>query len=985
MQKLQGQRVKELADELGYDKQTLVTRINELDLGFSVDNFMSRLGESEVEALKEALDEADEGGNEVDDDVDDGIGPTTIRSSGSDTPEPESVESSPGVSSREPDTTSSDEKAVAEADEADEDDTGSGSTSAGVAGIESTGEARPDTVRDRAGSATVEVPDQEEPEVETETAERDEESADVEVDETSEDETLDETPPEVEAEADTDEEVEEPPTDEADVDDQPEQADVDDESDEDDEVEVESDEHEEDEASETTEEAEEEDADEVEAKSTSDDDTGSKRTPEQEAPSSPEDDSASTSEPSSDEPDAVPNIADEEEEDGARVVGEISQNVIKDRLEAEGKEFEEEEEEDDDQENEQMSDHRRRVVEGDDLYDEDSRNRSRGSDQDQQQQQTEITQAAEHKRVIEMEDVISVSELAEEMGAKAGEVAMKLMESGMQATANTSLDYETATLIAEEFGYQVENTAFDITEFYDTSPDPEEQRESRPPVVTVMGHVDHGKTTLLDAIRESDVADEEHGGITQHIGAYQVHTDEDDKVTFIDTPGHEAFTALRARGAKATDLVVLVVAADDGVMPQTVEAINHAQDADVPILVAVNKIDKPTANPDRVKQALTEYELVPEAWGGTTLYEEISAKQKTNIDELLDSIQVQSELEQFTSNPGRRAQGIVIESELDVGRGPVASVLVQRGTLHQSDMIVSGQYHGRARTMHNDRGREIDEAGPSQPVEITGLDGVPEAGEPFFVVESESDAQRITEHVGEQRRKEDMATRAKEVTGSVEDLSAMIREGELKELKVIIKGDVQGSVEALKEAFDSLGNDEVQVKVIHSGVGSVTENDVNLAASSETAAVIVGFNVRPDQRAKEIAEKQGVDILTHSVIYDAIDQIKKILEGLLEPIVEERVLGEVEVRELFESAKAGTIAGCYVTDGEVRRNANARLVRDGRVVYDTDIASLKRYEEDVNEVREGYECGISLEGYNDIKIGDTIEVYDHQEITPTLN
>jgi translation initiation factor IF-2 len=454
----------------------------------------------------------------------------------------------------------------------------------------------------------------------------------------------------------------------------------------------------------------------------------------------------------------------------------------------------------------------------------------------------------------------------------------------------------------------------------------------------------------------------------------------------LDTPGHEAFTALRARGAKATDIVILVVAADDGVMPQTVEAINHAQDAGVPIVVAINKIDKPTANPDRVKQALTEYELVPEEWGGTTLYVEVSALQGTNIEGLLESVSLQAELEDLQANPNRNAQGIVIEAELDTGRGPVATVLVQRGTLKQGDIVVSGQNYGRARTMHDDRGQEVDSAGPSQPVEITGLSGVPEAGEPFFVVDEESDARAITENVEQQRRKEEMASRAKDVAaGSIEDLSAMIQEGEIKELKVILKGDVQGSVEALREAFNDLGNEEVRVQVIHSGVGAVTENDVNLAASSDTAALIVGFNVRPDRRAQEIAEEHGVQVLTHSVIYDAIDQVRNILEGLLEPITEEVILGRVEVREIFKSNQAGTIAGCYVRDGEVKRDAHARLLRENRVLYETELASLRRFDDDVKEVREGFECGISLVGYDDIKEGDEIEIFEYREVSATLN
>lgn len=917
---VEGQRVHELADELGFNKQELVTRINDLDLGFTVSNFMTRLNENEVRELKEALESQAEQSTEPEpepeaDPDDDGIGPTVIRRN----KEPEEAEEVDG----------------AEAD---------GGDAAEVAGV----------VRRR-------NEEEQEEEVEAEAG------------------------PEIGEEAEEAEEgAGEAP--EAEEDDQPDEV-----------AEPEADREEGD----RREEEEEEDDVEVEAESESEEEGDEER---HEAPpeadertEKPEDEETSSADTARPKEPKEPKEPEEDPEEGAEVTGRINQDVIKDRLAAEGKEFgpgekkkskKEKKKEKESEGDGRRSRHRtRQVVEGNELYDSDSRghrrqNRKKGGNQ---RQQTQITEAAEHKRVVEMEDVISVGDLAQEMGVKAGDVAMTLVESGMNATVNTTLDYETATLIADEYGYSVENVAFDITDFYDTSPDEEEQQEPRAPVVTVMGHVDHGKTSLLDAIRETGVQEEEAGGITQHIGAYQVPTG-DGRVTFLDTPGHEAFTALRARGAKATDIVVLVVAADDGVMPQTVEAINHAQDAGVPIVVAINKIDKPTANPDRIKQALTEYELVPEEWGGTTLYVEVSAKEHTNIDELLESVHLQSEIEDFKANPERLAQGLVIESELDTGRGPVATVLVQRGTLHAGDILVSGQYHGSVRTMHDDRAREVERAGPSQPVEITGLDGVPEAGEPFFVVSSESDARRITEHVEEQRRKEVMADRAKEVTaGSIEDLSAMIQEGEVKDLKVIIKGDVQGSVEALHEAFDNLGNEEVRVKVIHSGVGAITENDVNLAASSETAALIVGFNVRPDSRAAEIADKQGVEILTHSVIYDAVDQIKSILEGLLEPIVQERSLGRAEVRELFSSGKAGTIAGCYVTDGVIDRNANARVLREGRIVAEADIASLKRYEDDVTEVREGYECGLSLEEFDDIEIGDEIEVYDYEEISATLS
>jgi len=938
---LEGQRVSELADELGYNKQELVTTINSLELGITVDNFMSRLSDDEVSKLKDALENLDETPDEEDGAEEaaasQDIGPTIRRGGDDDDAEAEADDAGAdaempggvGVRKRDDDEESTDEQERADAPVAEESEE-----------IEETEE-----------SESEETPDAEE---ETEAADAVADSGD---DQEKADEAESEDEPDLEAETDDTEESadEELSKEDAQVDDEAAEPEV------------------EDEPVKTPEsDAPAAEKDEAPAEDVDGDGSGQAGTSQQRPPK-------------------------EQKEDGAKVTGQINEDVIQQRLQAEDKDFspgpkkgknkkdKDKDKGGGDEGSSRRSPARRQVVEGSDLYDEDSSRRNRRSNQNQQKQsKTEITEAAEHKRVIEMEDVITVGDLAEEMAVKAGDVAMKLLESGMQATVNTTLDYETATLVADEYGYTVENIAFDISDFYDTEPDDDEVTEPRPPVVTVMGHVDHGKTTLLDAIRRSHIADAEAGGITQHIGAYQVDAGEG-RVTFLDTPGHEAFTALRARGAKATDIVVLVVAADDGVMPQTVEAINHAQEAGVPILVAINKIDKPTANPERIKQALTEYELVPEEWGGTTLYVEVSALKETNIDGLLESVELQAEIEDFKANPNRNAQGLIIEAELDTGRGPVATCLVQRGSLKQGDIIVSGQYYGSVRTMVDDTGETVDKAGPSEPVEITGLDGVPEAGEPFFVVEDESDAQRITEHVEEQRRKEVMADRAKEVTaGSIEDLSAMIQEGDLKELKVIVKGDVQGSVEALEEAMNNLGNDEARVQVIHAGVGSVTENDVNLAASSDEAAIIIGFNVRPDRRAAELAEEQGVKVLTHSVIYDAINQIRSILEGLLEPIVEERVLGRAEVRETFSSNKAGTIAGLYVTDGKVTRDAHARLIRDGRVVYDTEIESLQRFEDDVKEVKEGYECGLVLQNYDDIKVEDEMEFYEYEEVSATL-
>ena len=674
---------------------------------------------------------------------------------------------------------------------------------------------------------------------------------------------------------------------------------------------------------------------------------------------------------------------------GAQVLGAINQSVIKDRLAAEGKDFSPGPKgrrvEAPGRARGDRARTTRHVVEGRDLYDQRSRRKQRNrTQQNKRPLKTEITQAAEHKRVIRIEDAITVGDLAHQMGTKAGQVAMTLIQNGMMANVNTMLDFDTAAIVAEEFGYSIENVAFDIEQFYDTDPDAEETLITRPPVVTVMGHVDHGKTSLLDAIRKSDVAEGEAGGITQHIGAYQVEAG-GGKITFLDTPGHEAFTALRARGAKATDIVVLVVAADDGVMPQTVEAINHSRDAGVPIIVAVNKVDKEAANPDRVKQALTEYELIPEDWGGTTQFANVSAITGKGVDELVEQIILVAEVEELRANPNRDAQGLVIEAELDVGRGPVATVLVQRGTLRTGDILVSGQFYGRVRTMSDWRGKPVVAAEPSVPVEITGIGGVPSAGEPFFVVTEERDAKRITQNVIDQKRKEEMASRARDTAVSLEDLSAMIREGEIKDLKVILKGDVQGSLEALRDSFAKLGNEEVQVKVIHAAVGGITYNDVNLAASSEKGAVVIGFNVRPDSSAVETAEKYGVQILTYSIIYDAIEQIRALLEGMLAPLVQEEAIGRAEVRETFAAPKVGTIAGCYVTDGFLTRNAKCRLVRDGRVVYESTIATLRRFKDDVKEVKSGFECGLTIDNFNDIKVGDVVEGYRFKEVAATLD
>lgn len=919
-------RVYELAKDLGYDRQELVTKINDLGLSFSVANFMTKLTDDEISELQGALETAE-----------------AVEETAADGPEEAeaaAVTAAPVVRRR---------KGKA----SQQDESSDGEEAAGIDGVR---------VRRRKVSRST-LQEDIEAQVASAPAAEIESAAAEEAEVVEEPESVDVAevessagPAEAEVEAQQVAEVEDT-VEAAEVDEQDASAAVEDDV----EAVVEA-------PAETDEVAEESTEAEVEAVAA-----------EEEAPEA----VVAPPQPASSEGKRRKSRSGAKK-GGAQVLGQIDTSVVLDRLSAEGKDFSPGPSRKRRSKSKSSRKGRtKRVVEGRDLYGSKQRRKKRRSRNRKAPQKTQITEAAEHKRVIRIEDVISVGDLAHEMGVKAGEVAMKLVEMGMMATVNTLLDFETAQLTSDEFGYTVENVAFDISNFYDTSPDPDDSLLPRPPVVTVMGHVDHGKTSLLDAIRASDVTGGEAGGITQHIGAYTVDTGEQ-RVTFVDTPGHEAFTELRARGAKVTDIVVLVIAADDGVMPQTVEAINHARDAGVPIIVAINKVDKPTANADRIRQALTEYQLVPEEWGGTTLFAEVSALERINIDGLIEMIALQAELEELTANPDRDAQGVIIEAELDVGRGPVATALVQRGTLRQGDIIVSGQHYGRVRTMHGNQGKALETAGPSVPVEITGLSGIPEAGEPFFVVEDERDAKRITENVAEQRRKEVMASRAKEVTGSLEDLSKMIRQGQMKELKTVIKGDVQGSVEALKEAFSKVGNDEVRVKVIHAAVGGITESDINLAASSETGAIIVGFNVRPDTRATEVAEKYGVKVVTHNVIYDAIDQIRQVLEGLLSPIVEERVIGKAEVRETFSAPKIGTIAGCYVTNGFVRRNAPARVIRNGVVIYESSVNSLRRFKDDVTEVKDGFECGLSITNFNDIKVGDVVEAYEHQEVAATL-
>ncbi|WP_206809792.1 translation initiation factor IF-2 [Paradesulfitobacterium ferrireducens] len=575
---------------------------------------------------------------------------------------------------------------------------------------------------------------------------------------------------------------------------------------------------------------------------------------------------------------------------------------------------------------------------------------------------------------IVIPESITVQDLAAKMSRKASELIVKLMSLGVMATINQELDAETATIIASEMGVTVEVKVEKPLTLIEDIEDPEETLKPRPPVVTVMGHVDHGKTSLLDAIRTTKVTATEAGGITQHIGAYQVEVN-GQKITFLDTPGHEAFTAMRARGAQVTDVAVLVVAADDGVMPQTVEAINHAKAADVPIIVAVNKIDKENANPDRVKQELTEHGLVVEEWGGETIAVPVSAKTKTNIDQLLEMILLVAEMRELKANPNRIATGTVIEAKLDKGRGPVATVLVSKGTLNVGDIVVAGCAFGKIRGMTDDKGRRVKKATPSMPVELQGLSEVPGAGEQFYVVADEKLARQITSARLTERKAEEAKLTAKV---SLEDLFDRIKEGEVKELNIIIKGDVQGSVEALRQALDRLSTSEVRVNSIHGGVGAITESDIMLAAASN--AIIIGFNVRPDANTKATADLQGIDIRLYRVIYDAIEDVKAAMTGLLEPEFKEVTLGRAEVRQVFKVPKIGAVAGSFVTSGKIVRSAKVRAIRDGVVIFEGNIDSLRRFKDDVREVAEGYECGIGLEHFNDIKEGDIIEAYTMEEV-----
>ena len=576
---------------------------------------------------------------------------------------------------------------------------------------------------------------------------------------------------------------------------------------------------------------------------------------------------------------------------------------------------------------------------------------------------------------ITVPDEIAVGELAARLKQTAANVIKKLMAMGVMANISQVIDYDTAALVAMDFGAKVEKEVVVTIEdrLIDDSEDKEEDLKPRSPVVVVMGHVDHGKTTLLDAIRHSDVAAGEAGGITQHIGAYRVRIQDRD-ITFLDTPGHEAFTAMRARGAQVTDIAVLVVAADDGIMPQTIEAINHAKAANVTIIVAINKIDKPGANPDRVMQQLTEHGLVAEEWGGDTICVPVSAAKHQNIDKLLEMILLVADMKNLRANPNRAAKGSVIEARLDKGRGAISTVLVQNGTLHTGDLIVAGTSVGRIRAMNNENGQKIDEAGPSVPVEITGLSDVPSAGDIFHAVKDERMARELVEQRRHQEKEEQFQSFQK-VT--LDNLFDQMQQGEIKELNIIVKADVQGSVEAVRQSLDKLSNDEVRVNVIHGGVGAINESDVRLADASN--AIIVGFNVRPDKAAADNASISGVDMRMYRVIYDCIDEIRSAMKGMLAPKTREVILGHAEVRQVYKISSVGTVSGCYVTDGKITRNSQIRIVRDGIVVSEDKVASLKRFKDDAKEVPQGYECGVSLEKFNDVKESDVFECFTIEE------
>ncbi len=592
----------------------------------------------------------------------------------------------------------------------------------------------------------------------------------------------------------------------------------------------------------------------------------------------------------------------------------------------------------------------------------------------------QLTQPKAAKRIIRMKETIMVSDLAQQLGAKSNEVIRKLMDLGVMATMNQSIDFDTASLLAQEYGWEVKRVGFEEEAVLRTPEDKEEDLVMRAPVVTVMGHVDHGKTSLLDAIRKTQVAEGEAGGITQHIGSYRILLDKGKEITFLDTPGHEAFTAMRARGAAVTDIVILVVAADDGVMPQTLEALNHAKAAGVPIIVAVNKMDKPDAKPDVVKRQLSEHGLLAEDWGGEALFVNVSAKTGLGLSELLESVFLQAEMLDLKANPNKLAKGVVVEAKLDKGRGPVATVLVQEGTLRVGDILVAGNAMGRIRAMINERGESLKEAGPSFPAEILGLDKVPNASDLMQALPDEKTAKQVVEHRENKTREEKMSGAGKI---SLEDLFQKMKSGEVKELPLILKADVQGSAEALQAALEKIPSEKAKVRILHAGVGGITESDVSLASASN--GIIIGFNVRPDTKAREIAEREGIEVKVYKVIYEVLEDVQRAMEGLLEPTLQEKYFGRAEVRQVFMVSKVGAVAGCKVVDGKILSNAQVRLLRDNVIIHEGKLSSLKRFKEDAREVLQGFECGMAMEGFNDLKEGDVIECYRMEQVKTKLS
>ncbi|MCG8551854.1 MAG: translation initiation factor IF-2 [Desulfobacterales bacterium] len=621
------------------------------------------------------------------------------------------------------------------------------------------------------------------------------------------------------------------------------------------------------------------------------------------------------------------------------------------------------------------------VVEGNDLYRGRGGRKKKGKKDPKGKQgsfqKTQITTPKAIKRRVKIDEAIELAELAKRMGIKANEMIVKLMGMGVMATVNQTIDFDTASLVAAEFEFEVEKASFEEEALLNVVPEAEDKEnlEACPPVVTIMGHVDHGKTSLLDVIRESKITSGEAGGITQHIGAYNVETHNGGRITFLDTPGHAAFTAMRSRGAQVTDIVILVVAADDGVMPQTVEAINHAKAAGVPVVVAVNKMDKEGADPDRIMRELSEYDLLSEEWGGNVIFVKVSAKTGEGIDELLEMVLLQAEVLELQANADRNATGYVVESRLDIGRGAVATVLVKQGTLKDGDPIVCGLHSGHIRAMIDDSGSRVESAGPSTPVEIVGLAGVPDAGDEFVAVASDKDAKQIAGHRMQKQRAKELAKKSR---ANLQKMFENLGTAEIKELKLIVKADVQGSIEALNDSLKDLAKEEVDVKIVHSGVGTINESDVSLAAVSD--AIIVGFNVRPTPQIRKLAKDENVDMRFYDIIYDVINDIKAALDGMMPSTFQENIIGRAEVRDTFVVPKIGTIAGCGITEGKVVRGKKVRLLRDGIIKCDTELSSLRRFKDDVKEVEQGYECGIGLEKYNDIKVGDAIECYEVEEV-----